>query len=445
MTKLKYFTKSTEFTQKRGRWYFSIGLATLLSIYTTIFQLSTSYLYYFSGFLTLGIPTVKRRFNDYYYLNVTVSGLIQNIDPEMVRQIVIVIFMADSDISWNMRTAQKIFLTFQPQFESGLLQIIHISPNVYPQFSLLRKMGTDSVERVRWRTKQNVDFALVMLYSRSLNTYYMQLEDDLSVAPDFFNDIQSYVQKQKGNWFLLEFSTLGFIGKLFHSHHLFSIASYLLKNFQKRPCDLMLGQLRDRFGQSKILFSGVSLFQHIGKISTLNNKIMPAVDKKFKNFGSHTPLIMKLPDGGVRPEATFKTNMRIISRFPPENVYKNNSHFYTDVVKRNHYFQILFKEHLNMSRLLISTGSSLNKAHILNNGILKIGANEERGTFCRNVHYIGKFVNGEIDTLIQGFKLPLNIDCIHIEVTRSQRFPLIIRDLKVYLEKIPGIYTASIL
>lgn len=379
----------------------------------------------------MGIPTVRRRFNDYYYLNYTVTELIDKIDQKMIADVVIVIFMADFNISWNLRTAKKLHETFQPHFDSGLVQVIHAPPNIYPQLSLLIKKGPDSLERIKWRSKQNVDFAILMLYSISLSTYYMQLEDDLMVASDYLQDMQSFINKQRTCWFNLEFSTLGFIGKLFHSYHLFSIASHLLKNFQERPCDLMLGALRNQFGQKKVLFSGRSIFQHIGKISTLKDKMMPVVDKKFKTFGSNVPLIMVLPEGGERPNATFNTNMRIVSGFPPENVYKKDSYFFTKFVKTRQYFRIVFESHCNISRLLISTGN-FRKSNILVHGFLKIGAN---GHGCDSVINVGKFVDGEIDTLIQGFKLPHNVNCVHIEVARFQKTPLIIRDFKVFLDK----------
>ena len=49
--------------------------------------------------------------------------------------------------------------------------------------------------------------------------YYVQLEDDVQSAPGFVSDVRRFVDKHSSagdgyNWALLEFSELGFIGKL---------------------------------------------------------------------------------------------------------------------------------------------------------------------------------------------------------------------------------------
>lgn len=45
--------------------------------------------------------------------------------------------------------------------------------------------------------------------------YYFQLEDDVVAKPGYLTVMKSFAHLQKSNdWLLLEFSTLGFIGKL---------------------------------------------------------------------------------------------------------------------------------------------------------------------------------------------------------------------------------------
>jgi hypothetical protein len=50
-------------------------------------------------------------------------------------------------------------------------------------------------------------------------------------------------------------------------------------------------------GQKIPIHSPESLFQHIGKISSLKDKMMPSIDKKFKGFGSTTLSIMTMQKG----------------------------------------------------------------------------------------------------------------------------------------------------
>ena len=52
------------------------------------------------------------------------------------------------------------------------------------------------------------------------STYYLQLEDDIVAKPGYLTFIKKKVLKDTGDWFLMEFSNLGFIGKLFRTESL---------------------------------------------------------------------------------------------------------------------------------------------------------------------------------------------------------------------------------
>lgn len=395
------------------------------------------FLNFISGFLTIGIPTVKRRYNGDNYLFTTIKSLISNIDDDQAQDVVIIIFMADPDDSWNNRMAKKLHTTFKPQIDRGLIQIIKAPANIYPDFSKLDKAKNDTAERVRWRSKQNVDFAFLMLYCQNLSKFYIQLEDDVLVAPNFINDIEKFVLNQTRHWVCLEFSTLGFIGKMFHSSDLRMISTVLLTYFSENPCDLLLGGIIKFLGQNTPIHSPISLFQHIGKISSLRNKMMPSIDRLFKGIGSKVLPIMKMPKGD-HPPAKFLTDMQIIPGYPPENVYKNNSYFWASYPKGKQYFRIIFKTPLNISRLVISTGENINKTDFLERGILKVGiGNEDQNSVCnKNLKQIAVFVEGEFDSLIQGIALPHNVKCLEIESKKGQKHWLIIRDIEIFENKL---------
>jgi len=84
----------------------------------------------------------------------------------------IVIFMADPDESWNNRTANEIHTEFKLFIESGLIHIIIAPQNIYPNLNTIKRTKYDSVDRVKWRSKQNVDFSFLMMYCEKLNKYY---------------------------------------------------------------------------------------------------------------------------------------------------------------------------------------------------------------------------------------------------------------------------------
>ena len=82
---------------------------------------------------------------------------------------------------------------------SGLFQVISPPAGYYPDFENLyfntwrSKNVTkfaDDFERFKWRSKQNLDYALLMAYAQSRGTYYVQLEDDIIFEPNFLSTMK---------------------------------------------------------------------------------------------------------------------------------------------------------------------------------------------------------------------------------------------------------------
>jgi len=104
--------------------------------------------------------------------------------------------------------------------ESGLIEVISPPASYYPDMENLRSTLGDSPERVRWRSKQNLDFAFLMMYSQPKATFYVQLEDDILAKKNFISTMKNYALQrisEKSPWFVLEFCQLGFIGEGFCS------------------------------------------------------------------------------------------------------------------------------------------------------------------------------------------------------------------------------------
>ena len=66
--------------------------------------------------------------------------------------------------------------------ESGLLELLSPPASLYPSFSQLsngRGRSPPDLTRFAWRSKQNLDFAFLMLQVKSRGKLYLQLEDDV--------------------------------------------------------------------------------------------------------------------------------------------------------------------------------------------------------------------------------------------------------------------------
>ncbi|KAF3838907.1 hypothetical protein F7725_010675 [Dissostichus mawsoni] len=118
--------------------------------------------------IVMGVPSVKREVHS--YLTDTLSSLMSELSA------------AEKLTASSWSSSQS----FPAEIQSGLLEVVSPSVHFYPDFSKLRESFGDPKERVRWRTKQNLDYCYLMMYAQSKGTYYVQLEDDIVARPNFF-------------------------------------------------------------------------------------------------------------------------------------------------------------------------------------------------------------------------------------------------------------------
>lgn len=108
------------------------------------------------------------------------------------------------------------FYRFQNDLDSGLIDIISPPASFYPDFEKLSPTLSDPIDRVRWRSKQSLDFAFLMMYSYPKGMFYIQLEDDILAKKNYLSIMKDTALTRIANkqpWFVLDFCQLGFIGE----------------------------------------------------------------------------------------------------------------------------------------------------------------------------------------------------------------------------------------
>ena len=188
----------------------------------------------------LGIPTVKR--DKQSYLIETIKSLLDNLNVDDYERLLIGVFIAEPfDLEYVRTTAQQLEKLYEKYIENGLIEIISPPAAFYPDFDTLKLSLNDDRQRVKWRTKQNYDFTYLMMYSAVRGKYYIQLEDDVITKPTYIKIIENFIQKQTNqDWFMLEFSSLGFIGKMFHTNDLDALVNFFLMFSADKPIDWLL-------------------------------------------------------------------------------------------------------------------------------------------------------------------------------------------------------------
>uniref|UniRef100_A0A8C7NUE2 Alpha-1,3-mannosyl-glycoprotein 4-beta-N-acetylglucosaminyltransferase A n=1 Tax=Oncorhynchus mykiss TaxID=8022 RepID=A0A8C7NUE2_ONCMY len=283
--------------------------------------------------MVMGIPTVKRKVKS--YLAETLHSLINKLSPEEKHDCVIIVFVGETDTEYVQSVVTGLEKEFSIEFSSGLLEVISPPASYYPDLKDLKETFGDSRERVRWRTKQNLDYSFLMMYAVSKGVYYVQLEDDIVAKPNYFATMKNFaLQLSSEDWMILEFSQLGFIGKMFQAPDLNLIVEFILMFYKEKPIDWLLDHILwvkvcnpekdakhcERQKSSLRVRFRPSLFQHVGLHSSLAGKIQKLTDKDFLK-----PLLHKIH---VNPPAEVSTSLKVYQGHTLEKTYLGEDFFW---------------------------------------------------------------------------------------------------------------------
>ena len=282
--------------------------------------------------LILGIPTVKR--DRQSYLHVTLKSLIDNMGEKEAELALIVVLVAETDRDFVTSVFNNVEKAFPKDIESGLIEMISPPLHLYPDWSKLRKTLGDEPERVQWRSKQNLDYAFLMMYSHSRGPFYVQLEDDVITTKGYITAMYDFAISriaQKQPWFVIYYCELGFIGKMFKSSDLPKLIQFFLMFYNDKPGDWLMDsiiqtmvcepdqEVKDcmkKKQQLRIPYNP-SLFQHIGTHSSLQGKKQELKDKSFGMFVPHQ-----------NPLASVRSSIRHYKSFSITRAYNGNTFFW---------------------------------------------------------------------------------------------------------------------
>lgn len=378
-------------------------------------------------FLTVGISTV-RRYN-YSYLLQTIDSLLKALKTEETSEIFLVIFLADFNSTWKQYTADILEFEYENLIKNNTIKLIEAPEDFYPKLDNLSHTFNDSETRTKWRSKQNVDYAFLWLYSRNLSEYYIQIEDDVMTNPNFLEKIKKFISIQKKPWICLEFSNEGFIGKLYHSFDLEMLAKYVLLFYDQQPVDFLLRYFLPLNLQDKQIIHNPRIFHHVGYHSSLSGKLS-SVEIKF--------LDRKKSLLGDNPRAEFHTTIKGSQKLTMAKAYSREDGCFLSESSPviNDTIHIRFYRSQSIKKVVVVTGSRQYPNDILKNAQLDacIRCQAEHGHVkCLGEFYLGSFVNGTVvaSNLHSAFNNQ-QIACLRITVLEDQFSPLIIKEIAVF-------------
>ncbi|NXL85361.1 MGT4C acetylglucosaminyltransferase, partial [Alectura lathami] len=375
-------------------------------------------------FLAVGLASVRRPRG--YYLPATLLSLFKQSTEEELREMVVVVHLADADPGWNAQVAADITRRLAPHILQGRLLLIHAPHEFYPTLEGLKRNYNDPEERVKFRSKQNVDYAFLLAFAANLSSYYLMIEDDVWSAKSFFTVIRKAVASQEGsNWATLEFSKLGYIGKLYRSSDLPRLARFLLLFYQEMPCDWLLVHFRLLLTQKDVIRFKPSLFQHMGLYSSFQGTVNRLEDDEFEADG------LDLPDN---PPAALFTTMSVFENYEPHKAYSTaEGYFWGKNPADGSVFCIVFQQPAHVTRVRVRTGSDERRGDFLRAGVLELGRRRRAdGRDCSVYVTVGTFEKGNFERRGLEKGVPSPVDCVRIRVTRNQSEWLIIQSIDIW-------------
>ncbi|XP_068453903.1 alpha-1,3-mannosyl-glycoprotein 4-beta-N-acetylglucosaminyltransferase C-like [Clinocottus analis] len=373
-------------------------------------------------YLSIGLSSVKRKKGS--YLIPTLKSLFFQSSPEERSSMVVVVLLADFDVSWRVTTVMEIKTAFALELEQGQLVVLHVPQDQYPSVTGLKRNYNDAPDRVSFRSKQNLDYSFLIHYSAGLGRYYLQLEDDVSAAKNFLSTIRRCVAKQEAKqttWAMLEFSVLGYIGKLYKSAHLPLLARFLFLFYQEMPCDWLMFRFRELLTQKEPIIFKPSLFQHIGTFSSFQGTYNKLKDEDFEE------------ELYINPSAEVYSDMSTYKNQYPKLAWDGGGFFWGRSPENGSYLTAVFADPAVVTGIFVETGSG--GKDLLESAQVEIGRDvittEKGEKSCKEFQSVGTLENGRFEKREMDKKYISSSSCLRIKVTAGQKEWVIINKIRI--------------
>ncbi|XP_070552507.1 alpha-1,3-mannosyl-glycoprotein 4-beta-N-acetylglucosaminyltransferase B-like [Ptychodera flava] len=404
--------------------------------------------------VVIGMPTIKREVQS--YILDTLKSLVDGLSDEEKLDCVIIVFIGETDLQYVTKQAEEIKEKFSIEVDAGLIEVISPPANYYPDLDNVKETFGDPKDRVKWRTKQNLDFSFLMMYAQTKGTFYVQLEDDIIAKPGYITTMKNFAMQQKqDDWVILEFSSLGFIGKLFKASDLNLVVEFFLMFHKDKPIDWLLDHIlwvkvchpekdnkhcaREK-AALRIRFKP-SLFQHIGMHSSLPGKVQKLKDKDFGKQPLHR--------GHENPPAVVSTSIKIYMKYTLEKAYRGSDFFWGIMPKAGDEIVIKFTQPIIIDKYRFTSGNTEHPGDVFSNttvevlphqleqkqeGVLETNA-KSNASYRRTedgFYQVGEFVDGKaganVDTTLG------EIDQMRIRVLTDAKAWVILSEIHI----VPG-------
>lgn len=230
----------------------------------------------------------------------------------------------------------------------------------------------------------------------------------------------------KINWVMLEFSVLGYIGKLYKSAHTPLLARFLFLFYQEMPCDWLMSHFRELLTQKETFVFKPSLFQHMGTFSSFQGGYNSLKDRYFVEGLNGNP-----------PADVFSDMLPYQEQFPRLAWEDGQGFFWGFAPVKGNHLTVVFKAPTVLTSILVETGAD--GKDFLESGQVEIGqeviSNSNNEKTCKEFQAVGSFKNGGFQIKDLDKKYSSATSCLRLLVTEKQNSWLIIQNIRVATQK----------
>ncbi|XP_037352620.1 alpha-1,3-mannosyl-glycoprotein 4-beta-N-acetylglucosaminyltransferase-like protein MGAT4E [Talpa occidentalis] len=372
--------------------------------------------------LTVGISSVRHPSES--YLLDTLKSLFEGSTESELNCIVVLVHLSVPDSELLGQVIANIQSLFKAHLEAHRLLVIQGHLGASPPPGDLKSARNSSHCEALY-SRQKVSYSLLMNFAINISEYFLMLEDNIRCAPKFVSTIYWTLLAWKDlPWVILEFSSLSFSGKVFHTHDLHRLASFFLLLQRDIPTHSLLSEFQLLLAQSVPIRFSPSVFYHWDNYSVFQDTCFPVQEEKI--FGE--------PDN---PSASVLTDMMTISNIIPDYAYfLNKECFSTLDAVRGNYLTVVFERPQNVIRIEVLTGSEEQKQYQMQHGQVELGYDPlKNAKGCARYSLLGPLVEGNLDQRVfYETDSVEELSCIRLLVLASQESLLLIRQIKVWTQ-----------
>lgn len=362
------------------------------------------------------------------YLLDTLESLFYSSSLSEQKHFIVLVHLADPDPMWHSQMISNISTIFKPYIQASQLVVINTPLKSYLPLKSLKRNFNDTPAYVAFRSKRNMDYAFLMNFATNHSDYFLMIEDDVKCVPGFVTQIATTVSAWENKpWVTLEFSPLGFTGKLFHTKDLPCFVNFLLLFYQEMPCDSLLSHFHDLLMQQTPVQFLPSLFQHMGNYSSSEGKFNSLKDIEFEEDDISPP---------NNPAASIYTSLKATNDSVPMNAYSlNKNFFYAKSAEAGSHLTVVLDSPAKVFRVQVLTGSDLKGENQLKEGQIELGySSTNQINDCDDYILLGLLVNGTLNKQVLSNKSGKKVKCVRLLVTATSSSGIMVRHINIWVK-----------